>query len=138
MEHTGLYPKKQQIQELYDAYCPIFAEILGRIENRLRQSIRLSSLPTYKSRIKSFKSYYRKVLRQKAGEAETSKTLVTLTDMMGIRVICAFLEDIQLAVEQIKQQFDVKEVEYKGAEQNFREFGYESIHVLVAIPDDCR
>lgn len=138
MEHTGLYPKKQQIQELYDAYCPIFADILERIESRLRQSIRLSSLPTYKSRIKSFKSYYRKVLRQKAGEAETSKSLVTLTDMMGIRVICAFLEDIQLAVEQIKQQFDVKEVEYKGAEQNFREFGYESIHVLVAIPDDCR
>ena len=32
----------------------------------------------------------------------------------------------------------MKEVEYKGAEQNFREFGYESIHVLVAIPDECR
>lgn len=138
MEQTNLYPKKQQIQEIYDAYRPIFAEIMGNIESRLRLTISLSSMPTYKSRIKSFKSYYRKVLRQKASEAETSKTLVTLTDMMGIRVICAFLEDIQLAVEQIKQNFDVKEVEYKGAEQNFREFGYESIHVLVAIPDECR
>ena len=138
MKHAGLYPKKQQIQEIYDTYHPVFAEIMERIEGRLRQTIRLSSLPTYKSRIKSFKSYYRKVLRQKSSEAETSKTLVTLTDMMGIRVICAFLEDIQLAVEQIKQHFDVREVEYKGAEQNFREFGYESIHVLVAIPDDCR
>ncbi|MBQ6781288.1 MAG: tetratricopeptide repeat protein [Treponema sp.] len=138
MEQTNLYPKKQQIQEIYDAYRPIFAEIMGNIESRLRLTISLSSMPTYKSRIKSFKSYYRKVLRQKADEAETSKTLVTLTDMMGIRVICAFLEDIQLAVEQIKQNFDVKEVEYKGAEQNFREFGYESIHVLVAIPKECR
>ncbi len=138
MEQTILYPKKQQIQEIYDAYRPVFAEIMGNIESRLKLTISLSSMPTYKSRIKSFKSYYRKVLRQKADEAETSKALVTLTDMMGIRVICAFLEDIKLAVDQIKENFDVKEVEYKGAEQNFREFGYESIHVLVAIPEDCR
>ena len=75
MEQTNLYPKKQQIQEIYDAYRPIFAEIMGNIESRLRLTISLSSMPTYKSRIKSFKSYYRKVLRQKASEAETSKTL---------------------------------------------------------------
>lgn len=137
MEKTNLYPKKQQIQEIYDAYRPIFAEIMGNIESRLKLTVSLSSMPTYKSRIKSFKSYYQKVLRQKASEAETSKSLVTLTDMMGIRVICAFLEDIQLAVEQIKQNFVVKEVENKGADQNFREFGYESIHVLVSIPKDC-
>ena len=28
-------------------------------------------------------------------------------------------------------------MERKGAEQNFREFGYESVHVLIKIPEDC-
>ena len=57
--------------------------------------------------------------------------------MMGIRVICAFLEDLSEVEQQIKNNFVVKEVEYKGAQQSFREFGYESVHVLVSIPKDC-
>ena len=57
--------------------------------------------------------------------------------MMGIRVICAFLEDLSEVEQQIKANFVVKEVEYKGAQQSFREFGYESVHVLVSIPKDC-
>ena len=58
--------------------------------------------------------------------------------MMGIRMICAFLEDINIAVEQIKKLFDIKEVEVKGAEKKFSEFGYESVHVLVKIPEDFK
>ncbi len=56
--------------------------------------------------------------------------------MMGIRVICAFLEDINLAIEQISALFNVVEVEHKGG-QKFSEFGYESVHVLVKIPEEC-
>ncbi|MBQ4378213.1 MAG: tetratricopeptide repeat protein, partial [Treponema sp.] len=103
---------------------------------KLRKTIHLSSNPTYKSRVKSFNSYYRKVLRLKSDEAEKNN-FVELTDMMGIRVICAFLEDLTEVEQQIKDNFVVKEVEYKGAQQSFREFGYESVHVLVSIPKDC-
>ena len=34
--------------------------------------------------------------------------LVLLTDMMGIRMICAFLEDMQLGLEQIKKEAAVR------------------------------
>ena len=40
-------------------------------------------------------------------------------------------------VEQIKKAFDIKEVEIKGEEQKVNEFGYESVHVLVKIPESC-
>jgi ppGpp synthetase/RelA/SpoT-type nucleotidyltranferase len=66
-----------------------------------------------------------------------TNSIIYLTDMMGIRMICAFLEDINLAVEQLKKLFEVKEVEVKGAEKKFSEFGYESVHVLIKIPDSC-
>jgi len=32
--------------------------------------------------------------------------------------------------------FSIEEIERKGAERSFREFGYESIHVLVRVPDE--
>lgn len=129
-------PSKNNIKSTYESYKPIFSEIVTNVENKLRKTLNLASNPTYKSRVKSFNSYYRKVLRLKSDEAEKNN-FVELTDMMGIRVICAFLEDLSEVEEQIKNNFVVKEVEYKGAQQSFREFGYESVHVLVSIPKDC-
>lgn len=130
-------PNKLEIQKRYESYRDVFLEILNKIELKLKSKINLASMPTYKARIKSFKSYYKKVLRQKAKDASTKKELVPLTDMIGIRVICAFLEDLDEVEKQISANFVVREVEKKGAEQSFREFGYESVHVLIDIPEDC-
>lgn len=131
-------PNKLEIQRLYESYAPVFNEVLANIEAKLKASIKIASIPTFKTRIKSFTSYYKKILRQKPKEAAESKSLVTLTDMIGIRVICAFLEDLDIVEQQLVTYFNVKEIERKGAQQSFREFGYESVHVLVAIPEDCK
>lgn len=131
-------PNKLEIQRLYESYAPVFNEVLANIEAKLKVSIKIASIPTFKTRIKSFTSYYKKILRQKPKEAAESKSLVTLTDMIGIRVICAFLEDLDIVEQQLVTYFNVKEIERKGAQQSFREFGYESVHVLIAIPEDCK
>ena len=104
------------------------------IEQRLKDTLSLNSAITFKSRVKDFNSYYRKLLRIKPKNIENFMPL--LTDLMGIRIICAFLEDISVVEQQIVKNFDVKEIERKGSSLNFKEFGYESIHVLVAIPED--
>lgn len=130
-------PNKNEIRLRYASYGPMFMEVLEKIELKLRHTLKLSSNPTYKNRIKSFNSYYKKILRQKAAEAGSSNSLVTLTDMIGIRVVCPFVEDLSIVERQIKEKFDVREVERKGAEQSFREFGYESVHILISIPEDC-
>ena len=117
---TFSIPHKDEIKKIYESYNPVLSEIMQKIEAKLKKTIKLASMPTYKSRIKSFNSYYRKILRLKADEFSSRGKLVELTDMIGIRIICA-----------------VKEVEYKGSGDNFREFGYESIHVLISIPADC-
>ena len=130
-------PAKTAIKSIYDSYGPLLDHIMKSIKAKLVDNIKLSSEVTYKARVKSFNSYYKKVLRQHPKEAAESKELVCLTDMMGIRMICTFLEDIKEVQEQISSMFDIKEVEIKGANQSFREFGYESVHVLIAIPEDC-
>lgn len=130
-------PAKNKIQEIYSRYTPVFQSIMENIKKRIQDNIKLTSQPTYKSRIKSFDSYYKKVLRQHPDEAVESEKLVCLTDMMGIRIICTFLEDITDVQEQIKSLFKVTEVEIKGASQSYKEFGYESVHVLVSVPSSC-
>ena len=124
-EKNFTLPNKLEIEQRYESYRPAFNEILGKIENLLKQKINLPSNPTYKARIKSFPSYYKKILRQKAKESSESNELVTLTDMIGIRVICAFVEDLALVEKQVVEFFDVKEIERKGADQSFKEFGYQ-------------
>lgn len=134
---TVSIPHKDEIKATYESYNIVLSEILQKVESKLKKTIKLSSMPTYKSRIKSFNSYYRKVLRLKAEEVSNRGKLVELTDMMGIRIICAFIEDLHDVEQQVRDNFTVKEVEYKGSGDNFREFGYESIHVLISIPADC-
>lgn len=130
-------PIKSRIKSRYESYIPLLIQIRENIHKKIKENIYLSSQPTYKARIKSFSSYYRKLIRQKSEEAALSDSLVCLTDMIGIRVICTFLEDISVVLEQLKEIFDIREIERKGADLNFKEFGYESIHVLIAIPEAC-
>lgn len=130
-------PIKSRIKSRYESYIPLLIQIRENIHKKIKENIYLSSQPTYKARIKSFSSYYRKLIRQKSEEAALSDSLVCLTDMIGIRVICTFLEDISVVLEQLKEIFDIREIERKGADLNFKEFGYESIHVLIAISEDC-
>ncbi len=131
------YLSKATIRENYEAYAEYFAKILQNILTILQEKISLSAQPTYKWRIKRFESYYKKVLKKEADKISVVNSIICLTDMLGIRLICAFLEDINLAISQIKDIFEIKEVEIKGDEKKVSEFGYESIHVLVKIPDEC-
>ena len=130
-------PAKIKIKNIYEDYTPYLLELMNNIKSILVENISLSSQPTYKGRIKNFQSYYKKLLRIKPKEAVNSDSLICLTDMMGIRVICAFLEDISVVQEQLQELFEVKEIEIKGNSENFKEFGYESVHVLVSIPEKC-
>ena len=139
MKNKSGIPSKAEIRKLYESYAEYFAIVMENIIDILHAEVKLNSQPTYKSRVKSFNSYYKKILRLKPEETkDCSDSLVLLTDMMGIRMICAFLEDMQLGLEQIKNIFEIQEIEVKGAEKKFSEFGYESIHVLIKIPESCK
>ena len=130
-------PTKIRVKKTYDTYGPYLTVIMQNIEEILQKNIKLSSQPTYKARIKAFSSYYKKLLRVKPHEAAQSDKLVSLTDMIGIRIICTFLEDLSVVLDELRPLFAIKEIERKGASQSFNEFGYESIHLLISIPQDC-
>ena len=137
METELIIPNKDNLQLAYDTYRPVLTAILFSVEQKLKKNLKLASMPTFKTRIKEFGSYYKKLLRVRP-KSLGKQSLPTLTDLLGIRVICAFLEDLKTVEDQISKLFNVIEIERKGADRTFSEFGYESIHFLIEIPEEFR
>mgnify|MGYP001810747586 CR=1 FL=1 len=135
--HTAPWlPNREKLQKLYESYEPAFQILLERLLPKLKSCIEISSIPTYKGRVKGFGSYYRKLLRNIPNGVELTDDLPVLTDIIGIRIICAFLQDLTEVEKCLRSCFSVYEIERKGADRTFREFGYESTHILLAIPSE--
>lgn len=131
-------PDRERLADLYKKYAENFSLLLGRLENKLKACINVSSVPVYKARVKNFDSYYRKLLKNLPANIASVSDLPVITDIIGIRVICAFLQDITGVEKCLRDNFSIYEVERKGADRTFREFGYESTHILMLIPASLR
>ena len=127
-------PNKSSLRHKYDAYYVDFSGLVFEMEGRLRGLLQLASSPTFKSRVKTFASYYSKLLRL-ADQLDIASEFPLLTDLIAIRVICPFLDDVPQIEQQLKANFGIREVEYKGINRSFDEFGYVSTHVLLEIPE---
>ncbi|WP_319560767.1 (p)ppGpp synthetase [Marispirochaeta sp.] len=92
---------------------------------------------TLKHRVKSLTNLYEKLCRRLTGLPKGTRQIIP-TDLMGIRIICPFLSDVDRAATLIEAHFEVTEKEQKGADLGFKEFGYESLHFLVCCPDRVR
>ncbi|GHT88952.1 (p)ppGpp synthetase [Spirochaetia bacterium] len=95
----------------------------------------LPSEPTIKGRPKDFNSFFRKYIRILKGNAP-DEGFPRITDLIGIRVVCPFLEEVDTVEAMLGTIFNIVEVEKKGSNYSFKEFGYESTHILVTIPED--
>lgn len=126
-------PPKSELLAAYEKSRPVLQAVLYGVENNVKSVIKLGSTPSYKSRVKSFESYYKKLIRVQP-ESLGRQPLPVLTDLIGIRIICAFLEDLAQVQKTITENFEVVEIERKGSDRTFSEFGYESLHILIKIP----
>ena len=85
------------------------------------------------TRIKSQSSILKKL--QKKNLALTIPNIENnLFDIAGVRVVCAFTEDIYSLVNSFLSQDDVRLIEKKDYIQNPKENGYRSLHLIVEIP----
>ena len=101
-----------------------------------------------KTRIKKPNSIYNKL--QKMGYEFTTENIQTyLNDVAGVRIVCAFIDDIYMISDLITQQDDIKVIEiddlYKRIGNSFlseikdyiknpKSNGYRSYHMIVEIP----
>ena len=138
-ENAETIPDRGELRSSYAKLRPEFAFILGEMERRLRSTLEAISLrPIIKGRIKSFDSWYAKRIRLLRQARTSGREPIPITDVIALRAVCPFLGDLGRAEAAICSAFKVVEVERKGSERSFREFGYESIHLLVELPEELR
>ena len=85
-----------------------------------------------KTRIKKPVSIYNKL--QKLGYDFTIENIQQLNVVAGVRIVCAFIDDIYTIADLITQQDDIKVIKIKDYIKNPKPNGYRSYHMIVEIP----
>lgn len=121
-----------QYDKIYNKYDKILNALTKKFETILTDS---GCNAQVKGRVKSFDALYRKLLtRCQYGIIE--KPFDVISDIIGMRIVVPFLEDLESVERMIKKNFQIVETEYKSRELSIREFGYDSIHIQIILPAD--
>lgn len=84
-------------------------------------------------RIKSPDSIARKLIK-KGYEVSFENAIQKLNDIVGIRVVCLYSDDVYKIAELLKQQKDFILIKEKDYIKNPKKSGYQSLHLILDIP----
>lgn len=125
-----------KFNELMMMYRCAIREIRTKLEvldDEFSAEYKRNPISFIKSRIKKPESIYRKL--KKLGYDFTAENIQTqLHDVAGIRVVCAFIDDIYTIAELLSNQDDIKVLEIRDYIKNPKPNGYRSYHMIVEIP----
>lgn len=131
-------PSRSQLEDEYVGQFEVLERVLFEVHRRIKNILHKAGLQaTVKYRVKSFESWYQKVLRR-ISTPSREKDWLHISDILGLRVVCPFMADLPLVERLMAQEFQITEREKKGAEFSFKEFGYESMHYLMKVPQDIQ
>lgn len=85
---------------------------------------------TLKCRVKTLES-----LSEKRGfvTRATGDPNPIIKDLLGMRIVVPFHEDVEKAVQLLRQYFHTQEIERKSEKLTFREFAYDAVHVELPL-----
>ena len=140
-------PDKFELQKQFESHAVrragIVKDLIERIESILSSH---DTQLTVTGRLKTFDSYYKKFRKYLKRNVKTpvklrkyilgNPDIPHLPDIMGIRVICPFIDDLGKVEKLIISKMALLQIEHKGKYHKYNEFSYESDHLLVEIPRD--
>jgi len=122
---------KSQLKENFDSMSTIYEalkeEALFILKTVLSETdIKIHSIL---SRIKDFESFYEKIERK-----EILEPFEEVNDVIGLRVVCLFLSDIERIGDLIRSSFEVQSQDNKiDGNEDISSFGYMSYHFIVKM-----
>lgn len=84
-------------------------------------------------RIKKPESIAKKLIK-KGYEVSFKNALSKLNDIVGIRVVCLYCDDVYKIAELLKQQKDFELIKEKDYIKQPKKSGYQSLHLIMDIP----
>ena len=126
------------ILEEYSRLKPLFAEIAERVHKRLKEVFDEAGLLT------AALEYRVKTEPSLAGKLELKgakyKDLFDLTDIVGVRVVTFYLDDVDKVASIVERLFDIdweNSVDKRKAHE-IDSFGYLSLHYICSLPEQDR
>lgn len=86
-----------------------------------------------KTRVKQPDSIASK-LRRKGYPVTVQSVFENLSDVAGVRVICAFIDDIYKVADMLTAQDDIELIKRKDYIKNPKMNGYRSLHLIIEVP----
>lgn len=83
-------------------------------------------------RMKSYESVCKK-LQKKGLEPEFEIAVERLNDLIGVRAICAYVDDIYRVAELVEKQKDIRIIKEKDYIKAPKKSGYQSLHLILEI-----
>ena len=118
----------------YVEMIPIFErlkdEALFIINHALNETnIKIYSIP---ARVKDVNSFINKSKRK-----DYKNPLYEVKDIVGLRIVCLFLSDIDRISDIVRSSFDIISLDNKIDGSDATLFGYLSVHFIAKIKDEC-
>ena len=110
------------------------------LNDELSMTRRRNPIEFIETRIKKPDSIANK-LRKKDLPLTVDSVRENLNDVAGVRVICAFLDDIYQVATMLESQDDVEIIKTKDYIKKPKKNGYRSLHLIVEVPvffSDCK
>ena len=125
--------KWKEVTLVYNAALKEIGTRLEILNDEFQHVHKYNPIEHIKARMKSPESIVKKL--KKHGYDSTIENMVEyVNDIAGVRVICSFTSDIYRIAEMISAQSDIKVLAVKDYMKTPKESGYQSYHMLVAIP----
>jgi len=129
------WPRREALRDqydgLYEALQATQLELVAELEERLTEHGLKAAV---RGRVKRFDSFYRKVLAR-SRSAEIPEPFAYITDLVGLRIVTPFVEDLRQVVDVLRTHYALEEVDDKALALSVGEFGYDATHLLIAIPE---
>lgn len=152
---------KKEIMNVEEAFLQIDNQTMGIVIERSKEFVRLMTyyrcammevetklnvlnqefslrhdrnpISSIKSRLKTMPSIIEKMERRQI-PMDLDAIETNLTDIAGIRVICAFEQDVYTLAKALLSQDDITLIEQKDYIANPKPNGYRSLHLIVSVP----
>lgn len=132
-------PNRRLAEQAYNQVVHDYERVLADVVSQVRSCLEGAGMYlTYKARVKNFRSLFAKRLKFFRQSRVSLNPPLPITDVLAIRIICPFIGDLAEVEKHLARCFTIVEVERKGAQHSFKEFGYESTHILIEIPSALR
>lgn len=120
-----------KLLEDFNAKQAFYERLRDEVQFILDQQLSDAKIPIHavEQRIKNPESIIKKSVRN-----ELTDPLNQLNDILGFRIICLFLSDIDRIFELLRKNFKVLEVDDKRHTKADAVFGYLSFHVIANLP----